>query len=268
MILRRFIEHVSSQNWFAVGIDVVVVIVGIFLGTQVTNWNEQRLEAKQEVSYLSALNEDLKRLNIKFEDKIEFEVIKARLANRTYELLSNDEGVIDADKVSSALIGLSDRRTVNFASPVYIDLLSSGKLILIRNDKLRKDIIAFFTNLEHYQIVLEKNSKHHIDEMFIPFIRKQVSYRRITDDLSDELIAPIDRQFDNRTDALLPSGIMNQDDELMSLPIDAPEWRQIKRELSWRAMIAVADGDFVENILKSSESLSQEIDAYLSNISQ
>ena len=26
MILRRFMKHVTAQNWFAVGLDVIVVI--------------------------------------------------------------------------------------------------------------------------------------------------------------------------------------------------------------------------------------------------
>ena len=40
MILRRFMQHVKEQNWFAVGLDVIVVIVGIFLGMQVQQWYE------------------------------------------------------------------------------------------------------------------------------------------------------------------------------------------------------------------------------------
>ena len=46
MILRRFMQHFSDQNWFAVGLDVIVVVVGIFLGMQVTEWNENRKEAE------------------------------------------------------------------------------------------------------------------------------------------------------------------------------------------------------------------------------
>ena len=32
----------ADQNWFAVGLDVVVVITGIFLGMQVSGWEEER----------------------------------------------------------------------------------------------------------------------------------------------------------------------------------------------------------------------------------
>ena len=45
MLLRRITEHVRAQNWFAVGIDFVIVVVGVFIGIQVSNWNDKRLIA-------------------------------------------------------------------------------------------------------------------------------------------------------------------------------------------------------------------------------
>ncbi|WP_425411074.1 hypothetical protein [Hyphococcus sp.] len=47
MILRRVIEHVKTQNWTAVALDFVIVVVGVFIGIQVSNWNAAR--ADQEV---------------------------------------------------------------------------------------------------------------------------------------------------------------------------------------------------------------------------
>jgi len=31
MILRRITEHVKTQNWFAIGLDFVIVVVGVFI---------------------------------------------------------------------------------------------------------------------------------------------------------------------------------------------------------------------------------------------
>jgi uncharacterized membrane protein len=42
MLLRHVSKHFSEQNWFAVGLDVIVVITGVFLGMQVTEWNNGR----------------------------------------------------------------------------------------------------------------------------------------------------------------------------------------------------------------------------------
>jgi len=40
MLLRRIAQHVKDQNWFAVGLDFVIVVVGVFIGIQVANWNQ------------------------------------------------------------------------------------------------------------------------------------------------------------------------------------------------------------------------------------
>lgn len=42
MILRRFSEHVKDQNWTAIALDFFVVIAGILIAFQITNWNENQ----------------------------------------------------------------------------------------------------------------------------------------------------------------------------------------------------------------------------------
>ncbi|MBT6031002.1 MAG: hypothetical protein HOH19_00370 [Kordiimonadaceae bacterium] len=59
MILRRFMKHVTDQNWFAVTLDVIVVIVGIYLGLQVQEWNKDREEAIMINVFAQSMIEDL-----------------------------------------------------------------------------------------------------------------------------------------------------------------------------------------------------------------
>ena len=44
MILRRLTENLRVQNWTAISIEFVIVVIGVFVGTQVSNWNQARLE--------------------------------------------------------------------------------------------------------------------------------------------------------------------------------------------------------------------------------
>jgi len=41
MILRRFMEHLKLQHWTAIGIELLIVILGVFIGTQVSNWKPE-----------------------------------------------------------------------------------------------------------------------------------------------------------------------------------------------------------------------------------
>lgn len=59
MLLRKITQHVTEQNWFAVFIDFLIVVVGVFIGIQVANWNEERTDRSKEQLYLTYLTEDL-----------------------------------------------------------------------------------------------------------------------------------------------------------------------------------------------------------------
>lgn len=44
MLLRSITKHVKDQNWFAVFLDFFIVVAGILIAFQITNWNEARLD--------------------------------------------------------------------------------------------------------------------------------------------------------------------------------------------------------------------------------
>lgn len=47
MIFRRIKAHIKKENWLAVGIDFCIVVIGVFIGIQVANWNDARIEKLQ-----------------------------------------------------------------------------------------------------------------------------------------------------------------------------------------------------------------------------
>ncbi len=58
MLLRRVIEHVKAQNWTAVALDFVIVVVGVFIGIQVSNWNAARIAEVQAEDLLQRMIEE------------------------------------------------------------------------------------------------------------------------------------------------------------------------------------------------------------------
>ena len=42
MILRRLTNAFRKQDWFTVFIETLIVVLGVFIGLQVNNWNESR----------------------------------------------------------------------------------------------------------------------------------------------------------------------------------------------------------------------------------
>lgn len=59
MILGRIIRHLKEQNWTAIGLDLLIVIIGVFIGTEVANWNETRREHAGERLFLERLSGEM-----------------------------------------------------------------------------------------------------------------------------------------------------------------------------------------------------------------
>lgn len=59
MILRRITEPMKDQNWFAVGIELVILVLGVFIGIQVANWNEARKDRAVQLELHSLLDAKL-----------------------------------------------------------------------------------------------------------------------------------------------------------------------------------------------------------------
>ncbi len=69
MLLRKITQHVRDQNWFAVFIDFIIVVVGVFIGIQVANWNETQNNKKSLMISLERLNTEVHK-NIAVIDEI------------------------------------------------------------------------------------------------------------------------------------------------------------------------------------------------------
>ncbi len=72
MLLRRVTEHVRKQNWMAVALDFVIVVVGVFIGVQAANWNEARADQTRARGYIERIQSDLKADVARYENRMRF----------------------------------------------------------------------------------------------------------------------------------------------------------------------------------------------------
>ena len=59
MILRRITEHVKAQNWFAVGLDFVIVVIGVGVAMFGQQWLSDRKQRADMAVAETALQRDL-----------------------------------------------------------------------------------------------------------------------------------------------------------------------------------------------------------------
>lgn len=56
MLFRRIAKHIKEQNWTAVALDFVIVVIGVVIGIQVANWNEDRVANQERAEQLVGLH--------------------------------------------------------------------------------------------------------------------------------------------------------------------------------------------------------------------
>ena len=110
MLLRRLINRVLGQDWFAVAIEIVVLVLGIVLGLQATNWADARRQRAEERDSLERLLAD--------GDANRAELRRAADADRlaAAQILSISQALEDPAKVPDSG-ALSDRLCRWFVHP-------------------------------------------------------------------------------------------------------------------------------------------------------
>ncbi len=149
MILRRFMKHVTEQNWFAVGLDVIVVIVGIFLGLQVQGWYEDRSERVLEQNYLLSLHNDVQSSTQTLSVTLSSQV---KIRTHLIEILDYLAGELSQDNLTTEhCIQMSLSHVLYNAIPglpAAQSLITSGDMEIIQSDQLKKNIASYLAAAE------------------------------------------------------------------------------------------------------------------------
>jgi hypothetical protein len=139
--LRRFAEHLRQQHWTAAVIELVIVVLGVFIGLQVSNWNEARRDRALAHQYLERLREDFVLSTSGAESSIAFLEQQAGLAGLMLERLRECrlDGGQRAD-FGRGLYMLGRLEPPLLTRGTVDELRSTGRIGIIRNVRLRQAI--------------------------------------------------------------------------------------------------------------------------------
>lgn len=157
MILRRFMKHVTDQNWFAVGLDVLVVITGIFVGLQVTDWNQARKDKNLEQVYINRLALDASKNVATLERLAGLHQGVRQDVNRVASFLALDEWDDEAHEViKKQRLMWNALPFADLQSGAWDELVSSGRLVLIQDDDLRSQLQQAYASNAAAAVQFEK----------------------------------------------------------------------------------------------------------------
>jgi hypothetical protein len=165
MILRRLSQSLKEQNWTAIVIEFVLLVVGVYLGIQVANWKEARVERELVSGHLTEIAQDLRmhlairdelvgsaKLRISAVDYINYQAFGTRLPTtlvRAKERWDAPPAEAFPPEQLDNLMGAVNLVRISVRSRNgYESLISSGRLGLLKNRELARQIQAYYGNYD------------------------------------------------------------------------------------------------------------------------
>lgn len=142
MILSRIGQALRQQNWTAVALELVIVVLGVFIGMQVSNWNAMQADKRLGRVYTERLVHDLQKDLAAHRAVIGYYTTVMASVESTNALLA------DPRSDARSLVMNAYRATEVVNSPItrstWDEVVSSGDTGLLPRAVLDSGIAAYF----------------------------------------------------------------------------------------------------------------------------
>ena len=159
MILARLRRAIQEQNWFAVVLEVLIVIVGVVIGFQITAWGQAQADRAQEQTYLRLLAEDLRTTEQEIAEADAW-LMPRETASGAVLRSFDDPTRPHPDSLREHVFNSIGYYTFNPVTGTAEALVATGGLSLIRDDSLRSAITQYLRSVRgesETQIELHRN---------------------------------------------------------------------------------------------------------------
>ena len=148
MILQRLSKHLKNQDWVAVVLDFLIVVAGVFVGLQVSNWNDVKKGEMSREYYLERLASDLSE-TINLSQGMEEKEQGALEIIERFTAALNDPDVPAEELVDAAQDYFSDGTLMTGFVAVwgtYEDLSSTGNFSVLESPELVDSLMRLNQN--------------------------------------------------------------------------------------------------------------------------
>jgi hypothetical protein len=137
MIPRRFLDNIKRRDWLGVATDFVIVVLGIFIGLQASLWVQTRQDVETEQRYLGRLLADSDANVRALDQAIGVNDSRGAILFSLAAALKNGGPIPSRSELSNVMCRWFIQPAVNVRRGTYVELVSSGRLALLRDEELR-----------------------------------------------------------------------------------------------------------------------------------
>jgi len=156
---------------YAIG-EIVLVVIGILIALQINNWNEERkLHAEEQYLLKELLAEfDINLIKIKEDQYLNGNNQNAAI--EIIEMIHDKSMAAHPEKLDSLFIGVFSYGSFNASTGTLNEIISSGKLRVIRDNSLRNMLAQWSGWIENQQedIDIRRDQlNNHVEPFFVKY---------------------------------------------------------------------------------------------------
>ena len=161
---------------YAIG-EIILVVIGILIALQINNWNENRLNSIEEKTILKALSTEISENQIILKKDLKRHSDLVRLLTELSDYIEPKPQTISETRLDSLMFSLGWLPGYTPKEGVLNSILTSGKISLIKNNKLNSKLASWNSILNQYNKAQNWSEKDVFD-MVLPYIQKKYPLKR------------------------------------------------------------------------------------------
>ena len=149
-ILDRLTAAMRERDWFAVALEILIVVLGVVIGFQVTSWGQRRQDIQREQTYLREIRRDLTETETSLQTAIE-NIGFTRNATSSLIRAAYEPDSVNRDSLALWLFEGQYIGIPTFRMGTARALVETGDLQLVRDDSTRIALSRLVDDHQRFQ---------------------------------------------------------------------------------------------------------------------
>ena len=143
-IRKDLMEKNKTGKYFKYAIgEIILVVIGILIALQVSNWNTNRIEVQEELRTIQNLHNEFTTNQKILETSISNTKKSINTGRYIMSLINTDLEYLKTQNTDSLLFEIFEIGAINITENSVLEILQSGKLKNLKNDNLKSLIFEW-----------------------------------------------------------------------------------------------------------------------------
>lgn len=180
-IRQNLLTEGKTANYFKYAIgEIILVMIGILLAFQVSEWNNSRQESSKEQQFLKNLQADLKDNLIEYSRVAENCSGAYKANNKLLEIIKSDKPIVNNTEIDSLIHSvLNEFGSLDVIEGSINEIINTGSLNVIKDPELRKQLSNWSQIMNDYKDDV-KITFDYLFNIFIPSLDNKILLRNVS----------------------------------------------------------------------------------------